>query len=137
MGENELKYKAFIDGEAELVGAKGKSARGFRFNAYLWIERGEDVLAEVYIKSMRVMDGLIHPPSTPAKFRTFPAVFLSPPLAGALYDKISGSESLRERFPEHFPMMNREVCVAALGFPATDYVRDFPKLAVHLGLMGK
>lgn len=136
-----LMYGALIDCTAKLT-----AGEGFRFNAYIWqsqvLEYGserewledespsrETPVLDLYVKGLRVKNGLIHLPAMSGRQTAFPVVFLPPPFAEAVVDALIADLDLRAKYPGAFPLVRKEVLIKELSFPEKDLIRDYPVLA--------
>lgn len=136
-----LKYGALIDGVAPLT-----EGPGFRVNAYVWQaevnspgysssgKTEEIMLLDLFVKGLRIKNGLIHLPAMSGRQTSFPVVFLPRPFADAIVEAVLGHEKLRERFPDCFPLMRADILAEGLMFPVKDLIRDYPALARQRGL---
>lgn len=128
-----LKYGALIDGLAPLT-----VGPGFRFNAVMWQtqtghEEDECTRLEMFVKGLRVKNGLIHLPAMNGRQTSYPVVFLPKPFAEAVVAEVLSSQELRQRFPDAFPLMRESALVEGLLFPERDMIRDYPGLAKARG----
>lgn len=121
-------YGALIDSPKAF-----EKGSGLRFNAYFWCEHDGSTILNLYLKGMRISNGLIHLPAYSAKV-LFPNVYLPKPWAEALIEDVNGGV-LREEFPKEFPLLTKELLLKGLTYDMMYVKRDFPRLAQEMGLL--
>ena len=100
----------------------GRKTPILRFNALIYL----DLKNFLAIKGFRIRDGRIDPPVTVQGRVEYPTVYIPRVLGGPLVDAVLNSQLLRERHPEIFPMLDRDVLIYSLEYDKKFSRRDFP-----------
>lgn len=106
---------------------KGHERRVLRLNVIFFLTDSDpsDILV---VKGLRIQDGYIKPPALVSRGSEYPILHLPAAYAAELIKEIKNNSTLKENFPEIFPMLSDEIVIQGLGYEKKYFRRDFPNL---------